>query len=442
MTGTTGPVAPIRPAESASINIGAGTTGTGANAASIDPRVRTAQQGLSSESAALAEAQALARSEFGNSGAMNATRSETDDQIVNRIAVGLGVPRELLLRTVADHLVWVLDQVHVPGVYVAAEGTTLPEMIAAAGGGNIQADLSSVEVTSTEFDRIAGLSHTSRNSYVVSDERFRTASIRPLDVVRLRQVYADRTGETITVAGQVRYPGVFDITRDERLSSVLQRAGGMTEVAYPYGTIFTRRSVAIHEREGNDRSARELQSQLAVLLSTPSRAASVDQSGVAYLSTMVSEIRNAPTLGRITVTADPVVLAARPELDLILEPGDAIFVPKRPSTVTVSGEVLNPGSFQFRSSYGLDDYVRLAGGPNQAADSGDTFVVLPDGSAAPTSDSWVSFGNGGHIPPGSTIVVPRDLRPFDWSTFLRDTTQIVSQLAIAGASLAVLQNNH
>jgi polysaccharide biosynthesis/export protein len=398
-------------------------------------------QGNSSESAALAEAQALVRSEAGGAVTTPTIPTETDDQIADRLSAAMGVPREMLQHTISDHLVWVLDQVHVPGVLVAAEGTTLPEMIEAAGGALTQADLSSVEVTSTEFDRNAGMSHTTRNSYVTSDDSFRTVSIRPLDVIRLRQVYADRTGETITIAGQVRYPGVFDITRDERLSSVLQRAGGMTEVAFPYGAIFTRRSAAIHEQEGNNRSARELESQLAVLAAAPTENPQSQANSVSYLTSLVDAVRNEPVLGRVTVTADPVVLAARPDLDVILEPGDSVYIPKRPSSVTVSGEVLNPGSFQFRPNLSFEDYVRLAGGPTQSAYESDIFIILPDGSATPTGDNWLSYGNGGHIPPGSTIIVPRDLRPFDWGQFLKDATQIVSQLAIAGASLAVLQRN-
>ncbi len=396
---------------------------------------------MSSESTALAEAQALARMEAGGIAPTAAIPTETDDQIIARITNKLGVSRQILLHVVSDHLVWVLDQVHAPGVYVAADGTTLPELIEAAGGASNQADLSSVEVTSTNFDRTAGVSQTTRNSYAADADSFRMARVMPLDVIRLRKVYVDRTGETVTVTGEVRYPGVFDITRDERLSSVLQRAGGMTDVAYPYGAIFTRRSAAIHEREGNERSARELQSQLALLATSTTQNAVQTQTNTSFLTALISDVRDAPTLGRVMVTADPVILASRPDLDVILEPGDSLYIPKRPSSVTVSGEVLNPGSFQFRSNLGYEDYIRMAGGPTQIANDDDTFVVLPDGSANPTEQNWLSYGNGGHIPPGSTIVVPRDLRPFDWGQFLKDATQIISQLAVSAASLAVLRNN-
>jgi len=333
----------------------------------------------------------------------------------------------------------VLDQVRVPGAYLAAPGTTVGDLVLAAGGAMQSADLSAVEVTSTIIDQRQGLSQTSRQVYDANNGLDRVLA-RALDVIRLRQVYSDRDGGRITVAGQVRYPGVFDITRSERLSSVLDRAGGMTDVAYPYGAIFTRKQAAINEREGNQRGAREIESQLALLATSATTGPSV-QSNITYLSTVANELRAAPVLGRVMVTADPTVLATKPELDVILESGDTIFIPKRPSSVTVTGEVLNPGSFQYRTILTFDDYVRLAGGPTQSAEESRAFVVLPDGSAALDTDSWVSFSSGRHIPPGSTIVVPRDLHPFDWTEFLKDSTQILSQLAITAASLAVLKQN-
>jgi protein involved in polysaccharide export with SLBB domain len=102
---------------------------------------------------------------------------------------------------------------------------------------------------------------------------------------------------------------------------------------------------------------------------------------------------------------------------------------------------LNPGAFQYRSGRLSSDYVRLAGGVTQSADASRIYVIYPDGSSAPVSSAWLSFGGNGNIPPGSTVVVPRDLTPFNWTQFLKDVTQIASQLALTAASLSVLNNN-
>ena len=407
---------------------------------SVDPRfANPTSQDSSSEASALAQAQQM----IGRNGRFSKGLEPTprsDDEVVAGLASVLDVTTDALLRTGSDNLAWVLDQVREPGAYIAARGTSISDLIQAAGGYQQSADLSQIEVTSTEVDQASGRTRTTRTAYNEADGQMTVGSIRPLDVVRVRPVYSDREEGTVTVSGEVRYPGVFDITRDERLSSLLQRAGGMTEVAYPYGAIFTRKEAALAEKEGNERSARELENQIPGLMFAQNSSNADYSTAGAYLTSLVRSLREMPALGRIVVTADPTVLATKPELDFVLQPGDTLYVPKRPSTVTVTGEVRNPGSFQYRAGLGITQYLRLAGGTTQDADDSRTFVVMPDGSATPVDASWISFG-GGNIPPGATVVVPRDLRPFNWSQLIKDTTQIISQLAVAAASIYVLNRN-
>lgn len=420
---------------------GQGAYGPAGNNGLNDPN--TAQLAANAaQAAALQQAQALAERN-GNAFSQTIPKPwppKTDDQRISEIAENLGLPADALLHTASDSLIWVLDDVRLPGPYIVSSGTSLSDIVQAAGGALQNADLSSIEVTSTVYDQAMGLSRTSRTTFTSTEVA--SISVHPLDVVRIRQVFSDRERGTITIAGQVRYPGVFDITRSERLSSVLERAGGMTDVAYPYGAVFTRRAAAVAEKEGNERESREVESELTTLSTLASAQAQAASQNASYLLTIVQELRTMPVLGRVMVTADPAVLAAKPELDIILEPGDSLYVPKRPSSVAVSGEVLNPGSFQFRAGLTVQDYLRLAGGTSQSADDDQIFVVLPDGSASPMDSSWLKFGDDHRIPPGSTIVVPRDLRPFDWGQFLKDFTQIVSQIAVAAASLSVVTNHN
>jgi protein involved in polysaccharide export with SLBB domain len=328
--------------------------------------------------------------------------------------------------------------VHDPGPYLAESGTTLAAMIGAAGGVQLQADLSWVEVTSTEVDPLSGTSKTTRMAYKGGMSDLARVSLRPLDSIRVRQVFTDRSsGGNVTVAGQVRYPGTFDVTRGERLSSLLARAGGLTDESYAYGAVFTRVSAAQAEAEGNAREANELQAGISAAITNPS----LNASALSYLQSLVATLKNQPALGRITVTADPAILSVKPDLDVILEPGDFIYIPKRPSTVAVTGEVLNPGAFQYRPGLGPDDYLAMAGGTNDAAEDSETFIVMPDGTARPAEGGWFSFMGNSPIPPGATIVVPPNPAPFNTMVFLTSISQIVSQLAVAGASLAVISRN-
>ncbi len=416
------------------------TNPNGPNFDPNDPRFLNGGQSDSAEALALAQARTMAI----RNTRLNATVLQpavSDAAVVDQLAHLLHVTSEALLRTASDNLVWVLDDVRDPGPYLGAPGSSLADMIQTAGGPQQTADLSSIEVTSTAVDQNSGITHTTRSDYRGRETQTVAVSIRPLDVIRLRQVFSDRDQGTVTVVGQVRFPGEFDIRRDEHLSELLRRAGGMSEVAYPYGAIFTRRDAAITERQGNERSARELESGIPSLISAQTTQSQDVAAAATYLTSLARALRATPALGRVVITADPALLALKPQLDFVLQPGDTLFVPKRPSTVTVSGEVLNPGAFQYRSGLLYSDYVRMAGGVTQSADASRTFVIYPDGSSAPIDTAWLSFGGNGRIPPGSTVVVPRDLTPFNWTQFLKDATQIASQLAITAASLSILNNN-
>ena len=403
----------------------------------VDLRLQAAQQQLTAGTNAVAQAAQMSQQNAFSALSLSSGTTQLSQLSVDAIAARLNVSVQALVRVAGDHLVWVLETVRDPGTYIAAEGTTLADMIQTAGGLLRQADLTSIEVTSTQVDVQTGTSRTARTSYHGTTGDFQKVSLQPRDVIRLRSVFSDRENGEVSVSGQVRYPGAFNITRGERLSSILERAGGLTDQAYPYGAVFTRERAAVAEREGNIRQARSIDAQLATLATTP-QAAAAGRDTLTFLTSLGQQVRNEPVLGRITVTADLATLRSKPELDIVIEPGDTLYIPVRPATVTVTGEVLNAGSFQFENGLQLADYLSRAGGSTQSADRKRMFIVLPDGTAQPVQSGWFSYTNVSLIPPGSTIVVPRDLSPFDLGLFLRDATQITSQLAVTAASVAIV----
>ena len=125
---------------------------------------------------------------------------------------------------------------------------------------------------------------------------------------------------------------------------------------------------------------------------------------------LAAQLRGAEPLGRVVVEADPAVLRGRPELDPLLEPDDRILIPKRPLTVAVSGEVLHPTAAQFVSGKTAEDYLGEAGGTTRDADTGRSFLVLPDGRARPLAlSSWNHRVDA--IPPGSIRPPTRSPHP-------------------------------
>ena len=168
---------------------------------------------------------------------------------------------------------------------------------------------------------------------------------------------------------------------------MLQRAGGLTDLAYPYGAVFLRESIAKAEKDALIRLTRELNTAL-VAAATNRR---VDANSIAALSQLARTLNTAPATGRMVIEADPTVLISRPELDVILEPGDLLFIPRRPSSVLVTGDVLNPGAMQFFPGKSVGEYVNSAGGYQRSADKNKVFVVLPDGSAQPAGNFFFQY---------------------------------------------------
>lgn len=359
---------------------------------------------------------------------------------LQELAVQLDVDTTVLLNFLSDHQVTLDGAVRGPGSYVVGPGINLHDLVMVAGGTARWADESGVELTSTNVDQATGNAVTIRKTLPLNEATLAKYTIKPHDELRFRQVYTVTGLDPVTLEGEVRFPGQYKIVRGEHLLDLLKRAGGLTDVAYPYGTVFLRQSIAALEEESFRRVADQVENQLLAAMSRPTigtQNTRLDPTAFTALQGFVQTLRTQKGLGRMSVTADPNVLAAHPNENPLLEPGDVIYIPQRPSTVSVLGEVLQPGSYTHRQNLTPNDYLAKAGGYSAYADGSLTYIILPDGSAEKLDQSWLPF-NSRSLPPGSVIVVPRDIAPFDWTDILLDSTQIFSQLAIAGASLAVI----
>ncbi len=188
----------------------------------------------------------------------------------------------------------------------------------------------------------------------------------------------------------MRFPGNYPLVRGERLSEVLQKVGGLTPTAYPSGTVFLRRSAAKLEQDGYNRAADDIQTQLLAGMARVGND-KIPAASFTAMQTFVTQLRTQKALGRITAVADPSVLAANPSLDPLLEAGDVVFIPQRPSTVAVLGEVMQAGSYAYQPGMSVADFIKEAGGFAQFSDDSLTFVVDPDGRAHRVEKSWFTY---------------------------------------------------
>ena len=329
-----------------------------------------------------------------------------------------------------ERSIFVRGAVRNPGSYPISQTTTLDIALASAGGPTLEAARNAVEITSLFGPD--NIKHTQRTRYYTDMDVEPAANIALSagDTVRINQQFHKIKDQSVLISGEVKRPGRYDLIAGDTILSLIQRAGGLTQQAYPAGAIFSRASERLAEENRYKNKARMIRQALAsAMQSSDKDHADINPTQIAEARALAAELESAQGIGRITVEANPTILEHDTRLDMLLESGDRLYIPKRNLTVRVSGEVLSPAALQFRDGKDPAAYIQEAGGFTFHADSKRSFVLYPDGSAQPLRVSSWNYSST-IIPPGSTIIVPRDPKPFDFVSSFKDVTQILSNLAV------------
>lgn len=320
-----------------------------------------------------------------------------------------------------------------PHLYEFIEGETINDAIYFAGG--LKSDVvpsSSIELSSLDKDTLTrDLFYISLNSTDLERKLVNE------DVINV----ASRSGvnqRTITLSGEVMNPGEYSILEGDSILDILQRAGGYTERGYSQGAIYLREKVAEQQKKGFERSADQLENTIVDIITKASSPLS--QFALTPISNLVTKLREAEPLGRIIVDVDLLSLKTDPLKNFRVQGGDSIYIPERPESVTVVGEVLNASTLSYNPSFNANDYINRSGGLNESADRGRIFIILPDGQSSIVKRSLFASGSRNSILPGSTIVIPRDSRPLDAVNLTQIITPILADLATSAAAIAVLSD--
>ncbi|MEY3267436.1 MAG: hypothetical protein RL480_196, partial [Pseudomonadota bacterium] len=335
-----------------------------------------------------------------------------------------------LLPVLIENAVSVGGSVRRPGAYPVAGTISAAELAAVAEGvlsaaGDVTLDVSRATGSTIAHESIA----TAGNPTALTETMMRAG-----DDVRFNAGQAQFEPGSVLLTGEFNRPGLYSIRKGETFSQLMARAGGLSSLAYPYGAIFTRRAVKELQQEGLRRSSRELTNGLLAV--STRKDASGD--GLIAAQQLIQQLATVEAPGRMVVEADPRVLALRDDLDTVLESGDAIVMPKRPNFVLALGDVLNPGALQFVQDKPVGEYLRASGGTQSSADKGRIFVVLPNGSAQPLTGRGWGRSDKGVVPPGSTIIVPKNIDPLYKLDVARDIAGIVASLLTSVATVALL----
>jgi len=318
-----------------------------------------------------------------------------------------------------------------PGLYEFRESETVKDAIYLAGGFNEDV----APNTPIERSSINSETYTREVAYLNGESGLSTP-LANSDVINV----SGKSGlepRTITVSGQVNRPGDYSIQQGDNILDIINRAGGYTEDSYSEGSVFLRKNVALSQKKAFERSADELENTIIEIITQGT--ANLSEGTIAPLSALITKLRNTKPLGRMVVDVDYLDLKTNSANNFLVEEGDSLHIPRRPNSISVVGEVLNSSTIVFQPKLSVNNYLDLAGGLNNAADKNRIFVIYPDGKSKLIKRSL--FASRDNLLPGSTIVVPRDSRPFDAIKITQIITPILADLATSAAAIAAISND-
>lgn len=340
--------------------------------------------------------------------------------------------------------VFVQGEVVKPGRFPLSTELRVGDAIRLAGGFKRSADTGSADLTRylvqnqkqpigehQDIDLAAALSGDPKQDLVLRDG----------DVLTIREVPGwNDIGASVTVRGEVTHPGTYGIKPGERLSSVLERAGGFLTTAYPPGAVLESLSVRDLQQKSRDKLIQEIQQDSsnfkADINASAQERADLQQASLQQHQQEIQALQQAPVSGRVVVRipSDLKHFRNSPD-DVELRDDDSILIPKRPDFVLVTGQVYNTNAITYVPGRDAGWYLNQAGGATNLANKKAIFIIRADGGVVTGHGEslWMGSVLSTRIAPGDTIVVPE--KPVGGSTTWKNLLS-VAQIAQAGAMSA------
>lgn len=252
----------------------------------------------------------------------------------------------------------------------------------------------------------------------------------------------------VRVEGEVGRAGLYQLNPGETLPSLIERVGGFTERAYPFGMSLRRESVRELQQSRMDETVLKLEQETYRLLSVNARSIAGEDAADALpvqleaLRSLIEKLKEVKASGRIILEAPTRVRESASLPAYTLEDGDTVYVPPIPTVVSVTGSVYQEGPILYKPDRTVQEYVKLSGGKTRNAHDEPPIVLRADGSIVVEEAkdwSFLQSVNGMTLMPGDTIVVRENLDQVKWSKSIRDWTQVIYQFGLGAASLFILR---
>ncbi len=318
-------------------------------------------------------------------------------------------------------VVSIVGGVQFPGVYQCSDNLTIKDLVFNAGGFKENASVETIEVSRIlNYNEAKNITRKLLNTYqfhITRDLKLNSEDakfkLEPFDKVYVRRAPGYRPQSSVNIAGEVKYAGGYAITqKDEKISDLIKRAGGLTPEAYQKGASLRRRI---------DLTEAEYQAQLLI--------AKRDTT---------ANVKEVKRYSYKTIGIDLPKILKKPggTNDLILKDGDQLNIPTLLQTITVSGAVLNPVGHTYTKKSSVKKYIMNSGGFAQNAKKGKVYVIYANGTTAATK-RFLFFKSYPTVEPGCKIIVPRkpEIDRSDntskWLAFTSAFASLLTAIAIA-----------
>lgn len=333
------------------------------------------------------------------------------DKIVAGTAPDITLQREDIVTIASifelrdEYKVSIDGEVREPGTFEYSEGMSLEDLIIKSGGFKEGASPKRIEISRrvNNSNVLSASASTARVFQVDVDKNLKLVGnrfvLQPFDIVSVRSETGYEIQRQVRIEGEVLYPGTYTVVRkDERISDLVVRAGGLTALAYPKGASLKRPGTVTKTSANNDfdKSDEELE------------RARRFQRLQGKLGDSTDFVKEQETIRNIYVgiNLDKILENPGSDYDLTLEEGDTIRVPKQLQTIKVSGEVLSPNAIIYDKSKSFKRYISEAGGFSDRSLKRRSYIAYANGSVKSTKKTLLFFNNYPRVQPGAEIFVP------------------------------------
>lgn len=336
------------------------------------------------------------------------------------------------------NVVEIRGQVRFPGRYPISSESRMSDVILAAGGLKESASLYRAEISRLVEDNNERLNirhYTLDLVDAINGSEADNMKLAGRDVINIFQQSNWNEELKVTLKGEVKYPGEYEIKEGESISDIIARAGGLTDKAHPESAFFTREDLKELEEQQAQSMARSLSKELAL----KSMSSTINTLNVKEVQSLVANLSEIEGVGRLIIDL-PKILTKEME-DVELENGDMLIIPPRRNEINVIGEVQVATSHIYNRDWTAEDYISSSGGFRAQADDSRVYIIRANGLVdIPNLYGWFGTDRDSYLNPGDTIVVPLDSGYVDRLTLWEKATSIFYQLTVGLAAVLRINN--